>query len=30
MRMMKEGDEIDLGGREFRAVEPVVRDMRTT
>ena len=30
MRMMKEGDEIDLGGRGFRAVEPVVRDMRTT
>ena len=30
MRMMKEGDEIDLGGRTFRAVEPVVRDMRTT
>jgi flavorubredoxin len=30
MRMMKEGDEIDLGGRSFRAVEPVVRDMRTT
>ena len=27
---MKEGDEIDLGGRGFRAVEPVVRDMRTT
>jgi flavorubredoxin len=30
MRMMKEGDEIDLGGRSFRAVEPVIRDMRTT
>ena len=30
MRWMKEGDEIDLGGRGFRAVEPVVRDMRTT
>lgn len=30
MRSMKEGDEIDLGGRGFRAVEPVVRDMRTT
>ena len=30
MRSMKEGDEIDLGGRSFRAVEPVVRDMRTT
>ena len=30
MRMMKENDEIDLGGRAFRAVEPVVRDMRTT
>jgi flavorubredoxin len=30
MRMMKDGDEIDLGGRGFRAVEPVVRDMRTT
>ena len=28
--LMKEGDEIDLGGRGFRAVEPVVRDMRTT
>ena len=30
MRMMKEANEIDLGGRGFRAVEPVVRDMRTT
>ena len=30
MRMMKEGEEIDLGGRAFRIVEPVVRDMRTT
>jgi len=30
MRMMQENDEIDLGGRSFRAVEPVVRDMRTT
>lgn len=30
MRWMKDGDEIDLGGRTFRAVEPVVRDMRTT
>ena len=30
MRSMKEGDEIDLGGRGFRAVEPVIRDLRTT
>ncbi|WP_431282583.1 MBL fold metallo-hydrolase [Humitalea sp. 24SJ18S-53] len=27
---MKEGDRIDLGGREFVAVEPVIRDLRTT
>ena len=27
---MKEGDEIDLGGRTFMAVEPVIRDLRTT
>lgn len=30
MRWMSEGDAIDLGGRSFRVVEPVVRDMRTT
>ncbi|MBX6427017.1 MAG: MBL fold metallo-hydrolase [Variibacter sp.] len=30
MRWMKEGDEIDLGGRTFLLVEPVIRDMRTT
>ena len=30
MRSMREGDTIDLGGRSFMAVEPVVRDMRTT
>jgi len=30
MRWMKEGDGIDLGGRWFVAVEPVIRDLRTT
>jgi flavorubredoxin len=30
MRWMKEGDEIDLGGRTLMAVEPVIRDLRTT
>jgi len=30
MRFLKEGDEIDLGGRSFRIVEPVIRDMRST
>ncbi len=30
MRSMKEGDEIDLGGRTLMAVEPVIRDLRTT
>ncbi len=30
MRWLKEGDELDLGGRSLRVVEPVVRDMRTT
>lgn len=30
MRSMKENDEIDLGGRSFRAVEPVIRDLRST
>jgi flavorubredoxin len=30
MRAMNEGDEIDLGGRTFMAVEPVIRDLRTT
>jgi flavorubredoxin len=30
MRWMKEGDEIDLGGRALMAVEPVIRDLRTT
>lgn len=30
MRSMKDGNEIDLGGRGFKVVEPVVRDMRTT
>lgn len=30
MRFMKEGDELDLGGRAIRAVEPVIRDLRTT
>jgi flavorubredoxin len=27
---MKQGDSIDLGGRSFVAVEPVVRDLRTS
>ncbi|SFK64513.1 MBL fold metallo-hydrolase [Falsiroseomonas stagni] len=27
---MKEGDRIPLGGRDFVAVEPVIRDLRTT
>ncbi len=30
LRPMNEGDEIDLGGRRLRAVEPVIRDLRTT
>ena len=30
MRWMKEGDEIDLGGRNLMAVESVIRDLRTT
>jgi flavorubredoxin len=30
MQWMKEGDEIDLGGRTLMAVEPVIRDLRTT
>ena len=30
MQWMKEGDEIDLGGRSLMAVEPVIRDLRTT
>src|SRR5580704_10683928 len=30
MRSMNEGDEIDLGGRTLMAVEPVIRDLRTT
>jgi flavorubredoxin len=30
MRWMQEGDEIDLGGRSLMAVEPVIRDLRTT
>ncbi|MFL4979679.1 MAG: MBL fold metallo-hydrolase [Xanthobacteraceae bacterium] len=30
MRWMHEGDEIDLGGRSLMAVEPVIRDLRTT
>ena len=30
MRWMKEGDALDLGGRSFVAVEPVIRDLRTT
>ena len=30
MRSMQEGDEIDLGGRTLMAVEPVIRDLRTT
>lgn len=27
---MEVGDDIDLGGRSFVAVEPVIRDLRTT
>ena len=30
MRSMNEGDAIDLGGRSLMAVEPVIRDLRTT
>jgi flavorubredoxin len=30
MQWMKEGDEIDFGGRTLMAVEPVIRDLRTT
>jgi flavorubredoxin len=30
MMSMTLGDEIDLGGRSFIAVEPVIRDLRTT
>ncbi len=30
MKFMGEGEEIDLGGRSFRMVEPVIRDLRTT
>ena len=30
MMPMIQGDEIDLGGRSFIAVEPVIRDLRTT
>lgn len=30
LRSMEEGDEIDLGGRRLRAVEPIIRDLRTT
>src|ERR1700735_5833435 len=30
MGSMLEGDEIDLGGRTLMAVEPVIRDLRTT
>jgi hypothetical protein len=30
MRWMQEGDEIELGGRTLMAVEPVIRDLRTT
>ncbi len=30
LRFMKEGDEIDLGDRKLVAVEPVIRDLRTT
>lgn len=30
LHWMREGDRIDLGGREFVAVEPVIRDLRTT
>jgi flavorubredoxin len=30
LHFMKEGDSIDLGDRKFVAVEPVIRDLRTT
>ena len=30
MRSMRQGDTIDLGGRGFMAVEPVIRDLRST
>ena len=30
LRSMEVGDEIDLGGRSFVAVEPVIRDLRTS
>ncbi len=30
LNYMKEGDSIDLGDRKFVAVEPVIRDLRTT
>lgn len=30
MRFLEEGGSVDLGGREFRIVEPVVRDLRTS
>ncbi len=30
LRPMREGDALDLGDRQFVAVEPVIRDLRTT
>lgn len=30
MKALREGDELDLGGRKFVVVEPVIRDLRTT
>ena len=30
LHWMREGDRLDLGGREFIAVEPVIRDLRPT
>jgi flavorubredoxin len=30
MRFLGEGEAVDLGGREFKIVEPVVRDLRTS
>lgn len=30
MKPMRDGDYIDLGGRRFHVVEPVIRDLRTT
>lgn len=30
MQSMERGEEIDLGGRSFRVVEPVIRDLRTS